>query len=93
MYVHFPHIHQEKHAIFDKSERKLVNALDEMRSLWQEFVRRKAADTTVSMATNNNSTVYIYTFVLTNIATIAVVKVHWTLPQYSGVRLLYITQA
>ena len=62
MYVHFPHIHQEKHAIFDKSERKLVNALDEMRSLWQEFVRRKAADTTVSMATNNNSTVYVHIY-------------------------------
>ena len=51
MYVHFPRFHQEKHAIFDKSERKLVNALDEMQSLWQEFIRRKAADTTVSKAT------------------------------------------
>ena len=52
MYVHFPHIHQEKHAIFDKSERKLVNALDEMRSLWQEFVRRKDTDATVSIYSN-----------------------------------------
>ena len=36
--------------MFDRSERKLVSTLDEMRSLWQEFVRRKAADTVVSKA-------------------------------------------
>ena len=39
--------------MFNRSERKLVSTLDEMRSLWQEFVRRKDTDTTVS-------TVYIY---------------------------------
>ena len=49
--MHFPkYINQEKHTIFEESERKLVNALDEMQSLWEMFVRRKAADTTVSMA-------------------------------------------
>ncbi len=36
--------------MFDRSERKLVSTLDKMRSLWQEFVRRKAADTVVSKA-------------------------------------------
>ena len=36
--------------MFDRSERKLVSTLDKMRSLWQEFVRKKAADTVVSKA-------------------------------------------
>ena len=42
------YIHQENRTMFDRSERNLVSTLDEMRSLWQEFVRRKAADTVVS---------------------------------------------
>ena len=41
--------------MFNRSERKLVSTLDEMRSLWQEFVRRKDTDTTVS-------TVYTYIY-------------------------------
>ena len=45
-----PYLHQEQHIIFDESERKLVSALDEMQSLWETFVRRRAADTTVSVA-------------------------------------------
>ena len=45
-----PYLHQEQHIIFDESERKLVSALDVMQSLWETFVGRKAADTTVSVA-------------------------------------------
>ena len=44
------YIHQVNQTLFDRSERRLVSTLDEMRSLWQEFVRRKAADTVVSKA-------------------------------------------
>ena len=46
--------------MFDRSERKLVSTLDEMRSLWQEFVRRKAADTVVSKANLYGATTCVY---------------------------------
>ena len=45
----FPQNDQDKHTTFDESEGILVSTLDEMRSLWQEFVRTKAADTAVSI--------------------------------------------
>ena len=50
LHYNYMYIHQENQTMFDRSERKLVSTLDEMRSLWQEFVRRKAADTVVSKA-------------------------------------------
>lgn len=45
----FPQNGQDKHTAFDESEGNIVSALDEIKSMWQEFVRRKAADTTVSL--------------------------------------------
>ena len=44
----FPQNDQDKHTTFDESEGILVSTLNEMRSLWEDFVRRKAADTAVS---------------------------------------------